>query len=83
MNAKTILWAVGAFGAAGLLFLMGRKGSAPGAATAAAGAAQLAAGSQHWYSSNAEQTAAVDKAVQQNWRDTFALMDQTQPDWWV
>lgn len=76
MKASELLWGVGAFAAAGLLFMFWRRDPA-GAAPGAAG------GAQSWYGQAAQQAGISDAAIRENWRQLQDGVFRTQPDFWV
>lgn len=77
MKTQTLILAgVAAFAAT--LLVAGKAGKAAAASTPAP-----SDGGQHWYDTSSRQVQITAAAVQQNWRDTFGLLDKTQPDWWV
>lgn len=78
MNTKTILYAVGAFGAAGLLVLLGKRG-----VIGTSGEAERMAGVNHWFGTSAGQAAGVSDAVAASNRAALESVFRTQPDFWV
>lgn len=80
MNAKTILWAVGAFGAAGLLFLLARNGAA---ATGGGSVSDTSNDAAQWFGQQQQQSNITQAAVEANWRDLQQGVFATQPDFWA
>jgi len=79
MKTKDMLLAVGAFGAAGLLFLWGRRsGAAP-----LSGDAERVSGVQQLYAANTGQQAGFQQSIAANWKQLQDSVFRTQPDWWV
>jgi len=80
MNEKTILYAVAAFAAAGVLYLMGRRSSTPQAQTT--GDESRMAGTASLLAMDQRNTAMTDQAVAQNWAALSGLWAK-QPDWYI
>ena len=79
MNAKTILYAAGAFAAAGALVLLGKKSGVMGMS----GEDERMAGVDQWFGASAGQTAGVTAAVAAANRAALESVFKTQPDFWV
>jgi hypothetical protein len=75
MNGKTLLYAGGAFAVAAMLFGWFKPAAAAGAGPTG--------GADFWLTGNARQTGAVDQAISDQWKHDLAMLDKTQPDWWV
>lgn len=75
-TTQTILLAVGAFGAAGLLYLVGKR------ASAAPAAAAVPAGAATWYGMDARPAQVTQAAIENNWRQLDTVF-KTQPDFYI
>lgn len=80
MKTQDIFWAVAAFGAAGLLFIVARKQGA--GAASQSGAGQDAAALSTWEIER-RQTAITQDAIDRNWQELRDGILRSQPDWWV
>ena len=69
MQTQTIL--IAAAGLAAVLLLAKKPGASTTRATVP------------WYAASREQQSAVERAVADQWRATFSVLDKTDPDFWV
>lgn len=77
-NVKTILYAVGAFSTAGLLYLAGKRGDATAATTPGASATAL----QDWYQVREKPAAQTQAAINSEWAKLNTLFS-SQPDFYI